>query len=178
MVIGACAAHVLDLLAEDFEKIEFFRSLLGKCNALVSFINNHDYNLGIFKTLTTLSLLKPGKTRFGTQFIMCRRVLLVKEAVDLFNNRKLKYWIKPTQKGEGYKEVVNKLSKLVDGDKFWVDLSYIIKAMEPVISFLYTSDGKKAKIVLGFIHYIVYIDSSSPRDTLLKNSDLVTEPKC
>jgi hypothetical protein len=60
----------------------------------MQFVDNHDFVLGLFKSHCELMLLKPGETRFATDFIMTDRVVAVKEPLeDLVGNRILKQWI-------------------------------------------------------------------------------------
>ena len=155
IIFGPCATHVLDLFVEDFEKIPFFSILFKKCTSIVQFVNNHDFVLGLFKSHSELMLLKPGETRFATNFIMTDRVVAVKEPLeDLLGNRILKQWIGGN--GKKHASTYAEVKKNIDSTKFWDDLEYLNNILEPLIEVLRLTDGKRTCAIMGELYYLLF----------------------
>ncbi len=62
--------HCLDLLLEDMGKLDWVSSVIAEARTTLKFITNHRKSLALFRSLSKLELLKPGETRFATNFIM------------------------------------------------------------------------------------------------------------
>ncbi len=77
-----CTPHCLDLLLEDVGKLpwaaEVAAEVVAEGKAVVKFITNHHQSQALFRGKSALDLLKPGDTRFATNFIMLDRMLEVK----------------------------------------------------------------------------------------------------
>lgn len=74
--------HGVDLFFEDIAKLDWVKPLLNKAKKVNAFITNHHATLALFRAKSTLQLLKPGDTRFGTNFIMLERLCKVQEALE------------------------------------------------------------------------------------------------
>jgi hypothetical protein len=70
-----CTPHCLDLLLEDVGKLPWAAEVVAEAKAVVKFITNHHRNQVLFRGKFALDLLKPGDTRFATNFIMLDRML-------------------------------------------------------------------------------------------------------
>jgi hypothetical protein len=77
-----CTPHCLDLLLEDVGKLPWATKVVAKRKVVVKFITNHHRSQALFGGKSALDLLKPGDTRFATNFIMLDRMLEVKEALQ------------------------------------------------------------------------------------------------
>jgi hypothetical protein len=55
--------------------------VVAEAKAVVQFITNHHQSQALFRGKSALDLLKPGDTRFATNFIMLDRMLEVREAL-------------------------------------------------------------------------------------------------
>ena len=74
-IIGSCCTtHQFDLLTEDVGKLSWAKGTLANCDKIVTNVKNHDMVLKTFRTHSQVNLLKPGETRFATQFIMLNRL--------------------------------------------------------------------------------------------------------
>ncbi|KAL3679094.1 hypothetical protein R1sor_022050 [Riccia sorocarpa] len=75
IVFGGCVAHGLNLLSHDLGQYTWITSLFDRCQKMVAFIKNHHMTNAIFidKFSDGLTLLRPGATRFMTNFIMIDR---------------------------------------------------------------------------------------------------------
>jgi hypothetical protein len=70
-----CTPHCLVLLLEDVGKLPSAAEVVADAKAVVKFITNHHRSQALFRGKFTLDLLKPGDTRFATNFIMLDRML-------------------------------------------------------------------------------------------------------
>ena len=81
-IIGSpCTTHQFDLLLEHVGKLAWVKGVLSNCKDIVTNVKNHDMILNTFRKYSKLELLKPGETRFATQFIMLDRLKDCKQAV-------------------------------------------------------------------------------------------------
>ncbi|CAI5532755.1 unnamed protein product [Closterium sp. Naga37s-1] len=77
-----CAVHVLDLMLHDIENIRAVKRVLNQVHRVVMIVKGSASAVTLFHELfSTLSLVRPGATRFGTQVIMLTRFLEVKRAL-------------------------------------------------------------------------------------------------
>jgi hypothetical protein len=74
--------HGVDLFFEDVGAFPWVSKLIKQVRKVVLFILNHQATLALYRTHNNLELLKPGETRFGTNFIMMERVLRVRQALE------------------------------------------------------------------------------------------------
>jgi hypothetical protein len=91
-----CTTHSLNLLMEDIGKLECAVVPLQDLRKVISFVRNHHATKSMWASRCKLSLLLPGATRFGTQFIMIDRVLRpeVKSALrELFFSEEYQKWL-------------------------------------------------------------------------------------
>ena len=95
IVVGWCAAHVLDLLMEDIGKMPWFEKLFVQAKVVVKFIRGHQVPDALLKQKSSKLLLLPGETRFGTCFIMLQRLLEVQAALEeIVNTENWALWVK------------------------------------------------------------------------------------
>jgi hypothetical protein len=88
-----CTPHCLDLLLEDVGKLAWAAEVVAEAKAVVKFITNHHRSQALFRGKSALDLLKPGDTRFATNFIMLDNMLEVREALqELVFNREWREW--------------------------------------------------------------------------------------
>ena len=65
-----CAAHCIDLMLEDVGKIPFIKEVVDQARSITKFIYNHAWVLSLMRRCTrNRELLRPGITRFATNFI-------------------------------------------------------------------------------------------------------------
>jgi len=88
-----CTPHCLNLLLEDVGKLPWAVEVVAEAKAVVKFIKNHHRNQALFRGKSALDLLKPGDTRFATNFIMLDRMLEVREVLqELVVGREWREW--------------------------------------------------------------------------------------
>jgi hypothetical protein len=78
-----CTVHAMNLLLEDWEKVTWMKEVVKKSRTIVKIIKRRHMPLAFFhKHKEKLSLLMPGKTKFGLNFIIEDLLLQVKTALQ------------------------------------------------------------------------------------------------
>jgi hypothetical protein len=78
-----CAAHALDLMLEDWAKIDQFKDLIQKAKCVCIYMRNHHVTMALFREHSLRkSLVVPAETRFACQFLMISRMLEMKNALE------------------------------------------------------------------------------------------------
>ncbi|GAQ80551.1 hypothetical protein KFL_000560400 [Klebsormidium nitens] len=96
-----CTGHCLDLALEDIGDLDWAKDVVRQGKEVVHFITNHHKSQHIYRVHAVaavgspgLQLLKPGETRFGTNFIMLERMLKVRDALEeVVVDRDWKAWM-------------------------------------------------------------------------------------
>lgn len=82
MYLQGCAAHVMDLLMEDWGKSYLLKGIVKKCEAIVKFIKRYQYTLAAFRRFSPKKALRmPSKTRFAVNYLVIERLVVCKSAL-------------------------------------------------------------------------------------------------
>ncbi len=139
IVFSPCSAHCLDLLLEDIGKMSWAAKIIEEGNSVVKFISGHQAPLALFRKRSSLELLKPGETRFGTQFIMLQRLLQVKDDLqETVMDKEFKQWAAGKARRGGDSTAV---TKTVVDENFWKAAGQLVSVCEPIIALLHLTDG-------------------------------------
>ena len=77
------AAHALDLMLEDWAKIDQFKDLIQKAKRVCIYMHNHHMTMALFQEHSLRkSLVVLVETRFACQFLMISRMLEMKNALE------------------------------------------------------------------------------------------------
>ncbi|XP_075493557.1 uncharacterized protein LOC142531344 [Primulina tabacum] len=136
-----CAAHCLDLILEDVGKMQNVKKCIEKAKQIKSFIYNSDKVVNLMKTFTNdRELLRPGITRFATEFILIER--LVRHASDLKRMCNSTEWEEINNTSRRRKEA-EKIIGIIMETRFWKRARDICTAMEPLVKVLKLVDQDK-----------------------------------
>jgi hypothetical protein len=146
---SSCAAHCLDLCLEDIGKKKNIQKLLSEAKLVTTFIYNHTYIVSLMKKYTGgREIVRPGVTRFATQFLQLQSIVNQKEGLEnMFHSeefRKTKYG--KEKNGPGYEA-----RKIVLSKDFWNKAKDILKVYEPLVQVLRLVDGDE-KPTMGFLY--------------------------
>eukprot|EP00253_Pinus_taeda_P001621 PITA_01621 len=125
-----CAAHCIDLMLEDIDKIPTVRDIVESANNITKFIYNHSSILSLMRRFTNnKELVRPAITRFATTFISLQSLLnSMWEVKSMFLSadwRSLS--ISRKLEGEG-------ICRLVSYDQsFWVGVEEVCAISEPLV---------------------------------------------
>ena len=137
-----CGAHSIDLLLEDFYKQEkWVQKVVDKAKTITKFIRMHHKTLAMFRELSHLELLRPGETRFGSNFICLERLLKVREALeDLVTSRGWRAWVKK-QKKKAKRDAAKDVKAVIRSRTFWKNASLLVKISKPFVVAMKMADG-------------------------------------
>ncbi|CAL0318246.1 unnamed protein product [Lupinus luteus] len=154
-----CAAHCIDLMLKDIEKIPRIKMTIKRAISLVGFIYSHSSTLSLMRYFTKKrELVKHAVTRFATSFLSLER--LYEEKTNLRKMFVSDEW------------TTNKLSKEIKGKEatkivlmpsFWKNVAYTMKVMGPLVKVLRLVDSEK-KAAMGYI----YEAMDKAKETIIK----------
>ena len=121
---------------EDIGKLTWTSNVIVEARGVVKFITNHHKSLAIHRQHCQLELLKPGETRFASQFIMLQRIHNCKDALqETAVDSEFKKWLSCSRNA-----VMGKTEKVLN-DSFWQSVAEIVALSEPIVSLLRLVDG-------------------------------------
>jgi hypothetical protein len=132
-----CTPHCLDLLLEDVGKLPWTAEVVAEAKAVVKFITNHHRSRALFREKFVLDLLKPGDTRFATNFIMLDRMLEVREALqELVVDREWREWNEKSNHSDDGDEVRDCVLR----SGFWKNLEKVLPLTKGTVALLRKGD--------------------------------------
>jgi hypothetical protein len=169
-----CVAHSLDLLLEDYAKEDtqgpvvpgrerfsfdtsWMRAQIKDTRKLITWLTNHSKPLAFYREIAAAlepadkpeggsELLKPGETRFGTNFIAMERQLKCRLIFQrLVVSDKFRDWVK-TQDSAG-KAAANEFVSIVDNKEHWMALEAIVAWVDPIFTLMRHCDGNCSRPV-------------------------------
>ncbi|CAI5469397.1 unnamed protein product [Closterium sp. Yama58-4] len=141
-----CAAHVLDLMLHDIGKVRAVRRVLNQVHRVVMIVKGSASAVVLFEELfSTLSLVRPGATRFGTQVIMLTRFLEVKKALKEMVISEEWESVAVARSEEG-----RAVRLLLLDEVFWDCATAVLRLMTPVYEVLRVVDTRA--LVMGQIY--------------------------
>lgn len=146
-----CTSHSLDLLLEDFGKEDWVASVCATGRTLVRFITRYS---NLYHKFCVYSegkrLVKPVETRFGTMYMMLRRLDEQKEAVERLATDPV--WASSVAKCPD--PAVTSLKDDILRGTFWGDVALVCKIMKPLYGLMILVDGNMA--CAGKVYYHMY----------------------
>ncbi|KAK1391295.1 DUF659 domain-containing protein [Heracleum sosnowskyi] len=141
-----CVVHTLNLIFKDFAAtFPWIKSTYTRGKTIVKYFKNHDRAYDIFRNHSGLELLKVAKTRFGSHFILLRRLSKCREALaTTIVVRAWKDWIKSGD--EHAREVAKEVSATISDEEFWDEVENIIVITKPLYYMIKFSDGEGQKM--------------------------------
>ena len=172
-----CAAHILDLLLEDWGKATSVKDLVKECAAIVHYIRKYQFTLALFrKASPNKALVRPVQTRFATNFLMidrlveCKRALLMVVADDAY--MEFEFSLERRRNGSLIVHRAKEVRERIHSEMFWTRCASFLYMVEPVLLALREFDGKipampKAWVIMADLKKHVYN---------LKNPPLLLDP--
>ncbi|VFQ76738.1 unnamed protein product [Cuscuta campestris] len=168
----ACATHCLDLILEDFsKKMPIIQRTVKTAQSITTYIYNHTLLVDVMKEFTDgRDLVRPGATRFATNFLTLQCLLTQKHALrTMFASPK---WYETdfakTNEGKTCSETIYRQS-------FWKNVALVMKISLPIVKRLQDPACKKMKISLDdFEDCNEWIDIAAEENEV-QNWDVVEE---
>jgi Protein of unknown function (DUF 659)/hAT family C-terminal dimerisation region len=137
-----CGAHCMDLLLEDIGRLPWAASIITEAKQVVSFIRNHHKSLALFRQRSPKELLRPGETRFATNFILLARLKEVEEPLrETIACREWTQWV--NSQGNAMKSEAAQIQELVFSASFWKKVNDACDVSDPIVRVMRMLDGSK-----------------------------------
>lgn len=139
IVCSPCTAHCLDLLLEDISRLQWVGAVIDQGHEVVKFLTNHQQALAYYRSHASLELLKPGDTRFATQFIMLQRLQQCKDDLqETVVQKEYKVWVNKPK----YREAGSRVSAVILSTAFWENVAQVVRLCIPIVEVLRLADGQ------------------------------------
>ena len=150
---SGCMANTSSLLMKDIahsihSSLFFIGDCYEKAKGIVKYIKNHFSALHIFRTFSSLDVIKVNKTRFGHHYIILERIAHVKNA--LINLVLSVEWDKLKKGGVRENMEHDGVRQIVLDDDFWKQLKTILAFTKPIWQMIRFCDSDKA--ILGEVY--------------------------
>ena len=149
-----CAAHCLDLILEDFAKLDRVGEVIKTARMISNYIYKYDWAVNYMKKFTNnRDIIRPGITRFAINFVSLESLVRHKTALrDMWESPE---WLNSRlgkSKDATAKEVRQLiLSSTKEALSFWKRADEVLKLFEPIVKVLRLVDGDD-KPTMGFIY--------------------------
>ncbi|XP_077249199.1 uncharacterized protein LOC143888647 [Tasmannia lanceolata] len=144
-----CAAHCIDLMLKDIGKKKTVKKVVDEARSVTNFLYNHGYILSIMRNMCGGDLVRPGLTRFATNYIALQSMLDKKVGLkQLFSSNEWnEYKESRSVAGKRAEEIVGKPS-------FWDQCRTVVGILEPIVKVLRMLDGDK-KPTMGSLYHAI-----------------------
>ncbi len=126
-----CAAHCLDLMFEDIGKKESVSQVIEQARAVTNFLYNHGQLLSQMREFCKGDLVRPGPTRFATNYIAMSS--MVKKKSNLKQLFTSDWWSNDRLSRSRLGKVIEK--RVLD-HHFWDQLANVVSIYEPMYTVL------------------------------------------
>ncbi|XP_056685773.1 uncharacterized protein [Spinacia oleracea] len=141
-----CVCHTLNLVFKDLAAAFDWMRGTYKCGKeVVNFFTSHKYLLALFKARSTRILLKVAKTRFGSHYIMLKRLLSCREALEttiIF--KACREWLK--RQDADTRAMGELITRTIQDPHFWSEAQEIVSFTKPLYKLLKFCDGDGPKM--------------------------------
>lgn len=161
-----CAAHCLDLILEDFAKLEWINSVIEQARSITRFVYNHSVVLNMMKRYTFGNdIVEPGISRFATNFGTLKRMVDFKHNLQTMVTSQ--EWVDcPYSKKTGGLEMLD----LVSDQSFWSSCVLITHLTNPLLQVLRLV-GSKKRPAMGYIYAGMYRAKEAIKKELIKRDE-------
>ncbi|KAK9041568.1 hypothetical protein V6N11_016663 [Hibiscus sabdariffa] len=147
---GTRNQHIINFLVYSPREIgnrTSVKKVLDQAKQISSFIYNHTWTIDYMKRYTKgAELLRPGITRFATNFIALESIVRSKQALkEMVTSSE---WKRSTY---ARRPAGQDMMKVIDSNQFWKKAADVLKIQEPLVKVLRMCDGDE-KPTMGFIY--------------------------
>ena len=139
-------------MLEDIGNTDEIKDVVQKAQNFTNFIYNHQWALNLMHEDTNnRELLRPGITRFATNFITLQSIFTFKDAlVDMGLKSN---WIEQVRKlkTKKDKEGAENVRDLLLNERYWISVAETIQLFEPLVKVLRMVDCDD-KVEMGFLY--------------------------
>ncbi|XP_026422447.1 uncharacterized protein LOC113318494 [Papaver somniferum] len=142
-----CAAHILDLILQDMEKFPFVKDRIGEARQIRKFIYNHGWVLARFRQHSAgRNLLRPGLTRFSTNFIAIKSIIDQSNAIEsLFLDKEF------LKSDEAKTKQARQVKNIISNEMFWTTCQNACIMVGPLLKMIRFLDSDKP--TMGYLFH-------------------------
>ncbi|XP_021295794.1 uncharacterized protein LOC110425258 isoform X2 [Herrania umbratica] len=161
-----CAAHCINLILEDFAKLEWINVIIEQARSITRFVYNHSVVLNMVRRYTFGNdIVEPAVTRSATNFTT------LKQMIDLKNNLQAmvtsQEWMDcPYSKKPGGLEMLD----LVSNPSFWSSCVLLTQLTNPLLQVL-RMVGSKKRPAMGYVYAGMYRAKETIKKELVKRDE-------
>lgn len=161
-----CAARCLDLILEDFAKIEWISGTIEQARTITRFVYNHSVVLNMVRRYTYGNdIVEPGISRSATNFIILKRMVNIKH--NLQGMVTSQEWLDcPYSKKSGGLEMLDILSN----ESFWSSCGLIVRLINPLLRLL-TITRSERRPAMGYVYAGMYRVKEIIKKELVKRAE-------
>ncbi|XP_065869523.1 uncharacterized protein [Euphorbia lathyris] len=164
---GPCAAHCIDLILEDFSKLEWINTVIQQARSMTRFIYNHSAVLNMMRRYTFGNdIVETGLTRFSTNFATLKRIVDLKQALQTMVTTQEWMDCPYSQKPGG----LEMLDLLLSNQSFWSSCVLITRLTNPLLRLLRIVISNK-KPAMGYVYAGIYRAKEAIKKELIKRKD-------
>ncbi|KAJ7963886.1 hAT transposon superfamily, partial [Quillaja saponaria] len=157
-----CAAHCINLMLQDFGKLEWISSVIDQARSITRYIYKHSMVLNMMKRYTFGNdIVKPGVTRFATNFTTLKQMADLK--LNLQSMVISLEWIDcPYSKKPGGLAIQD----LISNQSFWSSCILVNRLIDPLVQVLRIVCSKRD--AMGYIYAAMYRAKEAIKRELVK----------
>lgn len=161
-----CAARCLDLILEDFAKLEWINAIIEQARAVTRFVYNHSVILNMLRRYTYGNdIVEPGITRSATNFTTLRRMISLKPNLQAMVTSQ--EWMDcPYSKKPGGLEMLD----IVSNQSFWSSSGLIVRLTNPLLRLLRIV-GSQRRPSIGYVYAGMYRAKDALKKELIKRDE-------
>ncbi|KAF7131675.1 hypothetical protein RHSIM_Rhsim09G0005600 [Rhododendron simsii] len=146
-----CAAHCIDLILEDFKKLEWINVILDQAKSILRFIYNHSVVLNMMRRYTFgVDLVDIGATRAATDFTTIKRMVNVKHNLQSMVTSEEWMECSYSKKSEGFAMLDH-----ISSQSFWSSCILIFRLTDPLLRLLRLV-GSEKRPAMGYVYAGIY----------------------
>ncbi|KAJ8760344.1 hypothetical protein K2173_011897 [Erythroxylum novogranatense] len=161
-----CASHCLDLIFEDFSKLEWINSIIEQARSITRFVYNHSVVLNMLRRYTSgHDIIEPGTTRFATNFSTLKQIVNLKHALQSMVTSQ--EWMDcPYSRKPGGLEMLD----LISNQSFWTSCTLIVNLTNPLLRVLRIVSCKR-RPAMGYVYAGMYRAKEAIKKELVKREE-------
>ncbi|GAV91057.1 zf-BED domain-containing protein/DUF659 domain-containing protein/Dimer_Tnp_hAT domain-containing protein [Cephalotus follicularis] len=161
-----CATRCMDLILEDFAKLDWINVIIEQAKSITRFVCNHSVVLNMVRRFTFGNdIVEPGLTRFATSFTTLKRMVDLKH--NLQSMVTSQDWVDcPYSKKSGGLEMLD----IISNQSFWSSCVLIVRLTNPLLRVLRII-GSENRPAMGYIYAGMYRAKETIKKELVKRED-------
>ncbi|XP_044509814.1 uncharacterized protein LOC123228443 [Mangifera indica] len=161
-----CAARCLNLILEDFLKLEWINAIIEQARAITRFVYNHSVVLNMARRYTFGNdIIEPGITRSATNFTTLKRMMDLKHNLQAMVTSQ--EWMDcQYSKKPGGLEMLD----IISNQSFWSSCNLIVCLTNPLLRLLQIISSEK-KPAMGYIYAGMYRVKETIKKELIKREE-------